>query len=672
MPLLNQPIGEQSFEIIRDRIGLILADEIDNQATLTYDPDLDLTVWVERTVSFDKSELPAVNISLARGTYEGQTAIQTDGTYLYNIDVFVNSVSKNNISGDVDSKFKLHKILGVCRAILENVQYKTLGFPPAFVMNRHIVDLNIADTSAQDGNYTSMGRLVLSVRVPENSQIPSAELIAGISTSIKLSQSNQGYYYQFGTSPTPPLLPTVLIFASKTTVVTGEEIELGWIATGVENVSITTLGQKPAIGYQEIEIVNTVTFEITATNATGTATDSITITVGAACLDATAVLKDTANNTISTTNIASGDSEDIIAPDGSINLVNTDNEPIQTETVRSGQTKSATIPNVSWTNTDGSPESTPYGDPIVCDAAPILNVDFSVNDTTPDTNQTVTFTDLTVGATQWLWDFGDGTTSSLQNPTKTYKLAGSYTVTLCATNGSISGKEIKTNYIVCSLQPLITTNLQANYDANDYNEATGTQLDSTANAFNLTQGTLIFRPTKTVGGLNGRDYLTYDGINDVLVNASLSFTRSSPQTIISVIRKKRIGTTNAEWLHRSNSTPISGTTPSFISGNSATVTNTMILFAGTATAPNSPLLNEWQIVVEQYNGASSFIRINNLPNVLVGNAGTTAATGLQESTTTSQVSNYDRAQRLIYNSALSTSDINSIVQHLQAKYNLYD
>lgn len=217
MPRLNQIIPSQSFEIIRDRIGLILADEIDNQAVLNYDPDLDLVVWVERTVPYDKAELPAVNISLARGTYEGQTVIQTDGTYLYNIDVYANSASTISDDGDSDSKFKLHKILGICRAILENSQYKTLGFPPPFIMNRHIVDLNIAETNAQDGKYTSMGRLVLSVRVPENSQIPSAELIDGISTSIRLAQSNQGYYYQFGTTPTPPAQPTVLLFASKNT-----------------------------------------------------------------------------------------------------------------------------------------------------------------------------------------------------------------------------------------------------------------------------------------------------------------------------------------------------------------------------------------------------------------------------------------------------------------------
>jgi len=301
-----------------------------------------------------------------------------------------------------------------------------------------------------------------------------------------------------------------------------------------------------------------------------------------------------------------------------------------------------------------------------------LIVDFSVNDATPDTNQIVTFTDLTVGATQWLWDFGDGTSSDLQSPTKIYQHEGTYTVTLCATNGSASGKEVKANYIVVSLQALITTNLQANYDANNYDNSTGTQLDSTLNAFNLTQGVLANRPSKTVGGLNGRDFISYDGSNDSLANTSLSFTRADGQTIISVIRRKRIGILNSEWYQRSNSTPISGgTTPSFISGNGA-VRNAIGIFAGTSTSiSNTPLINEWAIVVEQYNGANSLIRIGNGDNVVIGNVGTTAATGLQESSASGQFSQYDRAQRLIYTDVKNDADIDSIVQHLQAKYNLY-
>lgn len=44
------------------------------------------------------------------------------------------------------------------------------------------------------------------------------------------------------------------------------------------------------------------------------------------------------------------------------------------------------------------------------------------------------FTDLSTGAVDWLWDFGDNTGSTLQNPQHLYANAGVYTVTLIVTN----------------------------------------------------------------------------------------------------------------------------------------------------------------------------------------------------------------------------------------------
>ena len=45
------------------------------------------------------------------------------------------------------------------------------------------------------------------------------------------------------------------------------------------------------------------------------------------------------------------------------------------------------------------------------------------------------FTDISVGATAWAWDFGDGNTSTAQNPTHTYAAPGTYNVTLVASAG---------------------------------------------------------------------------------------------------------------------------------------------------------------------------------------------------------------------------------------------
>jgi uncharacterized protein (TIGR02145 family) len=61
---------------------------------------------------------------------------------------------------------------------------------------------------------------------------------------------------------------------------------------------------------------------------------------------------------------------------------------------------------------------------------------------------TVNFTDQsTNNPTTWLWEFGDGTTSTQQNPSKTYQNADSYNVKLTATNAHGSNSHTKSSYI---------------------------------------------------------------------------------------------------------------------------------------------------------------------------------------------------------------------------------
>lgn len=66
----------------------------------------------------------------------------------------------------------------------------------------------------------------------------------------------------------------------------------------------------------------------------------------------------------------------------------------------------------------------------------------------------VDFTDQSIGATSWLWNFGDGNTATQQNPTHVYATAGSYTVSL-----TING--------VCSVQTTINIGPVAVADVED-------------------------------------------------------------------------------------------------------------------------------------------------------------------------------------------------------------
>jgi PKD repeat protein len=73
---------------------------------------------------------------------------------------------------------------------------------------------------------------------------------------------------------------------------------------------------------------------------------------------------------------------------------------------------------------------------------------------------TVTFTDASTGVnTNWLWDFGDGGTSSDTNPGYTYSNAGLYTVSLTVGGEDGSSNVTKTNLITV-LTPLEAWQMQ--------------------------------------------------------------------------------------------------------------------------------------------------------------------------------------------------------------------
>lgn len=68
----------------------------------------------------------------------------------------------------------------------------------------------------------------------------------------------------------------------------------------------------------------------------------------------------------------------------------------------------------------------------------------------------VQFTDQSSGSpTSWYWDLGNGTNSTLQNPSTTYISAGIYTITLTVTNASGSNTKVMTNYISVVPSPIV-------------------------------------------------------------------------------------------------------------------------------------------------------------------------------------------------------------------------
>lgn len=88
---------------------------------------------------------------------------------------------------------------------------------------------------------------------------------------------------------------------------------------------------------------------------------------------------------------------------------------------------------------------------VVTNPAPVAA--FVASTTNGGAPLTVVFTNLSVGATNYSWSFGDGQTNGAANPTNVYQSEGSYTVTLTAFGPGGESTLVQSNYIVLSNSP---------------------------------------------------------------------------------------------------------------------------------------------------------------------------------------------------------------------------
>jgi PKD repeat protein len=107
--------------------------------------------------------------------------------------------------------------------------------------------------------------------------------------------------------------------------------------------------------------------------------------------------------------------------------------------------------------------------------------DFTASATDVATNEVITFTNTSIGTPplSYVWNFGDGVTSTLTSPTHAYTAAGSYTVTLTVTNGD--GSDSKQLAVTVGAPAVAsfnssTTDVATNQVVTFTNTSTGTSL----------------------------------------------------------------------------------------------------------------------------------------------------------------------------------------------------
>lgn len=210
MPLIPIEIPEQNYELIRNRIGLILYQEIENQWSLYGDDDLQaplpnpqisttpesLKVYVDRIIPIDESECPVVNVQFNGAPYENNNPLNAEGVNTFFIDVYTKANAEDD-DADKLANIKLQKIIGKIAFILRHSYYRTLGFTPGFIGGTKVASIQIADP--RDPNFNAngcvMGRVIFEVRATENITPLTPSDMQGFYTTVKLFNSDKGYIF---------------------------------------------------------------------------------------------------------------------------------------------------------------------------------------------------------------------------------------------------------------------------------------------------------------------------------------------------------------------------------------------------------------------------------------------------------------------------------------------
>ena len=170
--------------------------------------------------------------------------------------------------------------------------------------------------------------------------------------------------------------------------------------------------------------------------------------------------------------------------------------------------------------------------------APPVQADFDTSPSAPVSGSSISFTDRSTGApTAWAWSFGDGTSSSQQNATHTYANAGTYTVSLVASNAATSSTRAKSVVVAQSKELMLNNNrYRVAINARDQRSgktATGQATVQTSEFGYFSLPELTGDPNnpevfvKVLGPVNNTPWVFFGGLTDVEYTLSVTDTQNN-------------------------------------------------------------------------------------------------------------------------------------------------
>lgn len=427
----------------------------------TYKATVDGTAYNGITIGSNSNNILIQNITAVNESWHGIEAYGADGKNVTNItirDCIVQNCKHGNI--------EIHQYTTQAKIINNTLSGLGFTYPGAVTTNAYVYDMYIENNTA-DGflrayQYYSYGNVVINNCTSKN--IRGYPLHFG---SQNMTATNCKFYNNNSSATVAVYLDTDAeqCMLNNCIIEDGKEIKnvrgngtVRDLKNNYYTVSITS-PSTTTIEYTNGRVfsssVGTPIYTNTASSLVASSTQSIVAenysakptTETATVTPNTPIGSELVNFTANSTN---GNKVDFSVWDLTQNsYYDVKEDGVVISTVQANATGYISFNNSKWSEHTYAVEPTGELPPVA---------EFTSNVTSGTAPFEIQFTDSSFNTpTSWLWDFGDGNTSTDQNPVHKYWTAGTYSVNLTATNAVGSDSELKTNYIVVSTPPVVST-----------------------------------------------------------------------------------------------------------------------------------------------------------------------------------------------------------------------
>lgn len=200
--IITELIPDQPFQLIQNRIGEMLLEEITAQHELQ-ELDSSFAFFIERISPYDVSEDVVITIACREQDNQEYTQQSSLGQNMYFIDIFCGGIENGNQSMSENVRLKLFKYVGIVKYILNSGKYPTLGLPRGLIGNKHVKKVtfdtdysNWGNHSNYDGSGIRFCRIIYLVTAREETQLWEGITLQG-NDSVVYTGTNKGTQLTF-------------------------------------------------------------------------------------------------------------------------------------------------------------------------------------------------------------------------------------------------------------------------------------------------------------------------------------------------------------------------------------------------------------------------------------------------------------------------------------------